>query len=94
MITAFAAAIAAVIAATPAAAQWDPGMVAQGQVLSGTARGYAERGGWRDRDRPVRSSAARDRRTCSMVPMLQRRHGARDPRVLNLIRACRAAGYR
>ena len=74
-----------------AVAQLDPGMIAQGQVIAGTARGYAERGGWRDRG--VRSSTNRTAQTCANVPRVRARLGAGNPKVQELARLCRKAGY-
>lgn len=73
------------------AAQLDPTIVAQGQVHSGTARGYAERGGYREpRARAVSSRAAR---TCAYLPNYRARYGARDARVQELTRLCRQVGH-
>jgi len=86
------AGLAGTFGASPAAAQWDPGLVAQGQVLSGTARGYAERGGWRDRD-ARRSSPQSDAKICASIPQYRSRWGRKHPKVLELTRLCRKAGY-
>ena len=75
----------------PVAAQLDPAMIAQGQVLSGTARGYAERGGVRDRA-SSRTSAS-DARICASLPQYRARWGRKHPKVLGLARLCRKAGY-
>jgi hypothetical protein len=79
------------LAGVPVGAQWDPGLVAQGQVLSGTARGYAERGGVRDRA-SSRTSAS-DARICASLPQYRARWGRKHPKVLGLARLCRKAGY-
>jgi hypothetical protein len=75
----------------PVAAQLDPAMIAQGQVLSGTARGYAERGGVRDDG--GRGSPEKTARICGQVPKVRARLGAKNPRYLELARLCRKAGY-
>ena len=79
------------LAVAPAGAQWDPGLVAQGQVLSGTARGYAERGGVRDR--ATSRTSASDARICASLPQYRARWGRKHPKVLGLARLCRKAGY-
>lgn len=79
------------IGGSAATAQLDPGMIAQGQVLAGTARGYAERGGWREgRDRNSASEAAR---ACASLPNFRARYGAQNAKVQKLTRLCRRAGY-
>lgn len=87
---------AALMIATPTIAlALDPGMIAQGQVLSGMARGYAERG-YAER-RGVRSrraepSEARTRQTCANGRAMVRR-GNPDPRLRHLLALCRQGGW-
>ncbi|AWI87569.1 hypothetical protein C0214_04085 [Methylobacterium sp. DM1] len=86
----------ALMIATPTVAlALDPGMIAQGQVLSGMARGYAERG-YAER-RGVRSrrtepSEARTRQTCANGRAMARRGNA-DPRLRYLLALCRRGGW-
>lgn len=90
----------ALLLATPAVAQnlqpaLDPGMIAQGQVLSGMARGYAERGYAERRgirSRRAEPSEARTRQTCANGREMARR-GNRDPRLRYLLALCRRGGW-
>lgn len=90
----------ALMIATPAVAQdlqpaLDPGMIAQGQVLSGMARGYAERGYAERRGtraRRAEPSDARSRQTCANGREMIRR-GNPDPRLRYLIALCRRGGW-
>lgn len=90
----------ALMIATPAVAQnlqpaLDPGMIAQGQVLSGMARGYAERGYAERRGtraRRAEPSDARSRQTCANGRAMIRR-GNPDPRLRYLIALCRRGGW-
>lgn len=77
-------------ATAAAAVQLDPGIVAQGQVLSGTARGYAERGGWREGRCPA--VTRRQVEACGMKAGFRARHGANDPQVRELYRRCLLIG--
>jgi hypothetical protein len=88
----------------PAAAQVDPGIISQGQVLGGTARGYAERGGWRGatpperrRPRTTRSPRNSDGSTvasvCRDLPAFRARYRVPDARMVKLAGMCRRSGY-
>lgn len=90
-VAALTAALGFTFASADAMAQLDAGMIAQGQVIAGTSRGYAERGGWRDPS--VRSSPDRTARTCANVPRVRARLGAENRKVQQLARLCRNAGY-
>lgn len=81
----------ALMIATPTVAlALDPGMIAQGQVLSGMARGYAERRGVRSRR--TEPSEARTRQTCANGRAMARR-GNVDPRLRYLLALCRRGGW-
>lgn len=86
----------ALMIATPTAAlALDPGMIAQGQVLSGMARGYAERGYAErrsSRSRRAEPSEARTRQTCANGRAMVRR-GNPDPRLRYLLALCRRGGW-
>ncbi len=90
----------ALMIATPSVAQdlqpaLDPGMIAQGQVLSGMARGYAERRYAERRgirSRRAEPSEARSRQTCANGRAMVRR-GNPDPRLRYLLALCRRGGW-
>jgi hypothetical protein len=76
----------------PAAAQMDPVVTGQGQVLSGTMRGYAERDAARLHSPAPSSATPRQVAACAQKARFRRQYGADNPKVQKLYRLCRAIG--
>lgn len=86
------AALNLVMTAAPAAAQLDPGMVAQGQILGAMNQGYADRA--RGKVAGPRTSAARMAVICTkQLPSARAQYGADNADVVELSRLCRRVGY-
>lgn len=84
---------AVMMTAAPAAAQdytgnVDPSAYSGPNVMHSAINAQAKRA----RSSP-RSSEVEARRTCANVPNAKKRLGSRDPRVMDLERMCRQAGY-
>jgi len=77
----------------PAQAQIDPAGVAQGAVLSTTMRAHSNRIAKRSGRESSRATMNRTAQTCANVPSVRARLGSNNPKVQELARLCRAAGY-
>ena len=76
----------------PASAQMDPVVTGQGQVLSGTMRGYAERDAAGPHHSAPSSVTPRQAAACAQKARFRQQYGADNPKVQKLYRLCRGIG--
>lgn len=74
---------------SPASGQWDSGQLGAGQVMPAAIKA-------KSRHRASRSApvGTRARQHCASLPQYRAQYGVDDPRVRELSKLCRQAGYR
>lgn len=80
------------VAVNAPTAQMDPVIIGQTHVLSGMARGYAERGVWRDGDARHSSVTSRQIAPCAQKSRFRTEFRAGHPQVERLYNLCREIG--
>ncbi len=92
VVTMIAALAMSAIPDVAAVAQWDPGIVAQGQVLQSMNQGYADRAAGKTAPRRKRLNA-NETAICKAKHHYRKKWGAQEPHVRQLYRLCAQAGH-